>query len=60
MDVLRFCVAALLGCAGLYLFATGLFGLVRAVVLRWAAGLLGQHQGGELRNHAEVYDAAAR
>lgn len=27
---------------------------LRERVLRWAAGLLGQHQGGVIRNHTEA------
>ncbi len=48
MDLLRTIAAWLIACVGFHLFVTGTLMLTRAVVLRWAATLLGQHQGGGL------------
>lgn len=53
MELLRLCAAWALAAAGLYLLARGSLALVVTIVVRWAVSLLGQHQGGDIRNHAE-------
>lgn len=55
MELLRLCAAWALAAAGIYLLARGSLALVATIVIRWAAGLLGQHQGGDLRDHAEGF-----
>lgn len=53
MELLRICAAWALAAAGLYLIARGSLELVATIVIRWAAGLLGQHQGGDASPHGE-------
>lgn len=54
MEFIRLCAAWALAAAGLYLLARGSLALVSTIVIRWAANLLGQHQGGQILDHGEA------
>lgn len=55
MELLRLCAAWAFAAAGIYLLARGSLALVATIVIRWAAGLLGQHQGGQVLDHGDGF-----